>query len=282
MDKKELQMRFAKMQSHWINRTVAAVGVIALTLLLASGTAAADDAGPKPTVVLVHGGFADASGWDRVIKHLQDDGFPVIAAANPLRGALEDSAYLASLLDTLSGPLVLVGASEGGIVISNAAAMTQNAQNVQALVFVAAFIPDVGERGEDLTPLGGSLIGSALEVHTCPVASCPGGAELYVNPTDFREVMAGDLSPDRTNILAAAQRPVSVTVATEPSEFAAWHTVPSFAIVATEDNAIGVANERVMAQRAHAQTVEVQASHFVMISQHEAVVSVIESASGQR
>ena len=206
----------------------------------------------------------------------------MIAPANSLRGAIADSAYLASMLDRLSGPLVLVGASEGGIVISNAAAMTQNAQNVQALVFVAAFIPDVGERGADLTPKPGSLIGPALQLHACPVESCPAGAELYVDPAEFRKVMTSDLSQDKTNIIAAAQRPVSLNVATEQSEFAAWHTVPSFAIVATQDNAIGTANELAMAQRAHAQTVEVQASHFVMISQPEAVVSVIESAAGQR
>jgi pimeloyl-ACP methyl ester carboxylesterase len=104
---------------------------------------------------------------------------------------------------------------------------------------------------------------------------------LYVDPAHFREVMAGDLSPDEANVLAAAQRGVSLSVATEPSEFAAWHTVPSFAIVATEDNAIGVANERVMAQRAHAHTVEVRASHFVMISQPRKVVNLIESAAAQ-
>jgi hypothetical protein len=138
----------------------------------------------------------------------------------------------------------LVGASEGGIVISNAAAMTQNAQNVQALVYVAAFIPDVGERGLDLTPLPGSLIGPALQARPCPVASCPAGAELYVDPAHFRQVMTSDLFPKTTNVLAAGQRPVSSTVATEVSEFAAWHTVPSFAIIATEDNAIGAANER--------------------------------------
>jgi len=238
--------------------------------------------GPKPTVVLVHGGFTDASAWDRVIKQLQNDGFPVIAPANPLRGLQTDSAYLASVLDTLSGPVILVGASEGGIIVSNAAAMTQNAHNVQALIFVAAFIPDVGERAVDLTPLPGSLIGPAtLQVRPCPVASCPAGVELYIEPADFHKVMTGDLSQDKTNVLAAAQRGVSPTLSTEPSEFAAWHTVPTFAIVATEDNAIGTANERVMAQRANAQVVEVQASHFVMISHPEAVVSVIESA-GQR
>src|SRR5215469_16269805 len=204
MERNELQRKIARMQSHWISRTVAAVTATVLTSLLATGPAAAQDAGPKPTVVLVHGGFADASAWDRVIKHLQDDGFFVIAPANPLRGLQTDSAYLASVLDTLSGPLILVGASEGGIIISNAAAMTQNAQNVQALVFVAAFIPDVGERAEDLTPLPGSLIGPALEVRPCPLASCPAGVELYVDSADFREVMTGDLSRDKTNVLAAA------------------------------------------------------------------------------
>ena len=112
--------------------------------------------------------------------------------------------------------------------------------------------------------------------------SCPAGVELYIDPAHFREVMTGDLSPDKTDVLAAAQRPVSPTLATEASKFAAWRTVPSFAIVATEDNAIGVANERVMAQRAHAHTVEVRASHFVMISRPGAVVRLIESAAAQR
>ena len=272
------QRRFA----HWICRTVAAVTAIGLTLLLATG-ARAQNAGPEPTVVLVHGGFTDASGWDAVIDQLQDHGFPVIAPANPLRGVMADSAYLASVLDTLSGPLILVGASEGGIVISNAPGMMQNPQNVQALVFVAAFIPDVGERGQDLTPLPGSLIGpTTLQVRPCPVASCPAGVELYIDPPHFREVMTGDLSQDEANVLAAAQRPVSPNLATEPSEFAAWHTVPLFAIVATEDNAIGVANERVMAQRAHAKSIEVRASHFVLISRPRPVVRLIESAAAQR
>jgi pimeloyl-ACP methyl ester carboxylesterase len=199
------------MQSHWISRTVGAVTAIGLTLLLATG-ARAQNARPEPTVVLVHGGFTDASAWDAVIDQLQDDGFPVIAPANPLRGVMADAAYLASVLDTLSGPLILVGASEGGIVISNAPGMMQNPQNVQALVFVAAFIPDVNERGQDLTPLPGSLIGpTTLLVRPCPVASCPAGVELYIDPAHFREVMTGDLSQDEANVLAAAQRPVSPT-----------------------------------------------------------------------
>jgi pimeloyl-ACP methyl ester carboxylesterase len=236
----------------------------------------------KPMVVLVHGGFSDASVWERVIKHLQNGGFPVIAPANPLRGPGADSAYLASVLNTLSGPLILVAHSYGGFVISNAAAMTQNAQNVQALVYAAAFIPDVGERGVDLTPLPGSLIGpDTLQLRACPAPYCPGSAELYIDPAAFQNVLAADLSTEQTKVLAAAQRGVSATASTEPSEFAAWHTVPSFAIVPTEDNAIGAANERVMAQRANAQTIEVQASHFVVMSRPEVVVKVIESAAAQ-
>jgi pimeloyl-ACP methyl ester carboxylesterase len=172
LSKNELQRRFARMQSHWISRTVAAITAIGLTLLLATG-AWAQNARPEPTVVLVHGGFTDASAWDAVIDRLQDDGFPVIAPANPLRGVMADSAYLASVLNTLSGPLILVGASEGGIVISNAPGMMQNPQNVQALVFVAAFIPDVGERGQDLTPLKGSLVSTQPHCRFAPVRLHP-------------------------------------------------------------------------------------------------------------
>ena len=283
MEKNELQRKFARMQSHWISRTVAAVTAIGLTLLLATGPAAAQN-GQKPTVVLVHGGFSSAAVWDLVSAQLQRDGYPVIAPANPLRGPdTADSAYLASVLDTLSGPVILVGHSYGGFVITNAAAMTRNAQNVKALVYVAAFIPDVGERGEDLTP-SGSLIGqNTLQFRPCPVPYCPAGFELYIDsPADFQHVLAADLSTQQTSILAAAQRGVSANANTEPSEFAAWHTVPSFAIVPTADNAIGTANELFMAQRANAKTVQVQgASHFVLMSQPKAVVSVIESAAGQ-
>ncbi len=146
------------MQSHSIRRPVAGVIAIVLTFLLTSG-AAADSArerernpGPKPTVVLVHGAFADASSWNAVVDGLRDRGFSVIAPADPLRGVQSDSAYAASILDTLTGPLILIGHSYGGIIISNAAAITHNAQNVKALVFVAAFIPDVGEAAQDLSP----------------------------------------------------------------------------------------------------------------------------------
>jgi pimeloyl-ACP methyl ester carboxylesterase len=119
-------------------------------------------------------------------------------------------------------------------------------------------------------------------VRPCPPASCAAGAEACIDPRSFRQVLAGDLPRDKTSVLAAGQRPVSLTAFTDTTQFAAWHTLPSFAIVATEDRAIGAANERVMAQRAHAQTVEVKASHLVMLSHAEAVVRVIESAAAPR
>lgn len=169
------------MPSRLIHRPLVAVLASALTLFLATGAAAdprpANDHNdqPKPTIVLVHGAFADASSWTPVIDRLQNEGFPVIAPADPLRGPAGDSAYAASVLDTLSGPLVLVGHSYGGIVVSNAAAMTHNAQNVKALVFVAAFIPDVGETATDLQMLPGSLLGPTTQViRPCSGIRMPG------------------------------------------------------------------------------------------------------------
>lgn len=276
------------MQTHTIRQPVAAIIAIGLALLLAAGAVAVFaregtmNPGPKPTVVLVHGAFADASTWTTVIDQLQKDGFPVIAPANPLRGPMSDSEYTASVLDTLSGPLILVGHSYGGIVITNAAAMAHNASNVKALVYVAALIPDVGEDAQDLQATG-SLIGpSTLLVRPCPADSCAAGQDAYVDPAHFREVMAGDLPEEKTKLLAASQRPAALNAFSDKTEFAAWHTVPSFAIVSTEDNAVGTANERYMAQRAHAQTTEIDASHLVMISHPDAVVAVIESAAAER
>jgi pimeloyl-ACP methyl ester carboxylesterase len=257
-------------------------------LFLAAGAVAVlaqenkSNSGPKPTVVLVHGAFADASTWTAVIDQLQKDGFPVIAPANPLRGALSDSQYTASVLDTLSGPLVLVGHSYGGVVITNAAAMTHNAQDVHALVYVAAFIPDVGEAAQELNSTGSLIGASTLLVRPCPSDSCAAGKDAYVDPAHFREVMAGDLPEDKTNQLAASQRPAALNSMSEKTEFAAWHSVPSFGIVSTQDNAVGADNERFMAQRARAQTTEVEASHVVMISHPYIVAKVIESAAAVR
>ena len=160
--------------------------MLGVSVLFATGAAAQPAGsrekpnGPKPTVVFVHGAFADASGWSAEVEQLQREGYPVIAPANPLRGVSSDAGYIASVLDTVTGPIVLVGHSYGGVVITNAAAMTKNTNNIKALVYIAAYIPDVGQAAQALTPLPGSQIVLPLPGATaptvilrpCPPANC--------------------------------------------------------------------------------------------------------------
>lgn len=184
-----------------------------------------------PTVVLVHGAFADASGWDGVIGHLQRAGHPVLAVANPLRGLATDSAYLRGVVDTLPGPVVLVGHSYGGAVISNAAT---GAANVTALVFVAAFAPD---EGGALGQFAGPTLypGAALTPDALVVRPFPGGAEASIDPARFREIFAADLPEEDTAKLAVRQRPVALSSLEEPSGVPAWRDVPTWYLVCTQD-----------------------------------------------
>ena len=187
--------------------------VIAVALLtgLVTGPAGASGGGggTKPTIVLVHGAFADASGWDAVTERLQDRGYTVLATANPLRGLASDAAYLGSILDTIDGPIVLVGHSYGGMVITNAAT---SRPNVKALVYVAAFAPDQGDTVEGLVAMNpGSLLGPA----TLVFRPHPGGVDGYVNPTDFRTIFAGDIDRDTAAVMAASQRPGDASTLTD-------------------------------------------------------------------
>lgn len=258
--------------------TAAAVG---LSSLFTGGAAAQATAGermnPKPTIVLVHGAFADASSWNRVTKRLQREGYTVMAPANPLRGTTSDSAYLASVLATVPGPIVLVAHSYGGVVITNAA--TGN-PNVKALVYVAAFIPDEGEVGTDLLKFPGSLLVLAPSPDaTVTARPFPGGIDFYVNTEPFRNIFAADLPAEKTALMAAAQRPLALAGFTDASGPPAWKTIPSWALVATQDNTIGTANTRFMAKRAApSHTVEIDASHAVLLSHPDAVVDLIRQA----
>src|SRR5712692_1368658 len=176
---------------------IAALSVLFTAFAQSAGAEKADrsvhSGGAKPTIVLVHGAFADASSWDGVVKRLKDAGYPVLAPANPLRGVSSDAAYIASVLDFVSGPVVLVGHSYGGAVITNAAV---NHPKVKALVYIAAFIPDVGQTLSDLSqPSGGSELGPALVLRGCPPAACALGVEGYINSASFRQVFAADLPP---------------------------------------------------------------------------------------
>jgi pimeloyl-ACP methyl ester carboxylesterase len=232
----------------------------------------------KPTIVLVHGAFADGSSWAGIIQRLQQQGYTVVAPANPLRGVLADSAYLASLLGQIDGPVLLAGHSYGGAVISNAAA---SAPNVLGLVFVAAFAPDEGERLGEVTPSSkDSILNTALVQYNYPAG--PGGetaVEFGINPALLREAFAADLPEEQTALMAATQRPISAAAFSDASGPAAWKKLPSWAVVATGDKAAGADLVRSMAQRAGADIVEVEGSHVIMISQPQAVTDRILTAA---
>ena len=232
----------------------------------------------KPTIVLVHGAFADGSSWNGVIPRLEQQGYAVVAPANPLRGVLADSAYLASLLGQIDGPVLLAGHSYGGAVISNAAA---SAPNVLGLVFVAAFAPDEGERLGEVTPSSkDSILNSALVQSNYPAG--PGGetaVEFGINPALLREAFAADLPEEQTALMAATQRPIAAAAFSDASGPAAWKKLPSWAVVATGDKAAGADLVRSMAQRAGADIVEVEGSHVIMISQPQAVADHILAAA---
>ncbi|MFF3733903.1 alpha/beta fold hydrolase [Streptomyces sp. NPDC002476] len=261
-------------------RTVAAALVAAAVAAPAIPAAAADPADGKPTVVLVHGAFADASGWNGVAQRLRSDGYQVVVPANPLRGLASDSTHLAGELKGVRGPVVLVGHSYGGAVISNAAA--GNAQ-VKSLVFVSAFMPD---KGESLSDLGarftGGRLNSALRPKPFKKADGTEGTDLSVHPDRFREVLAADLPSDTAARLAAAQRPISGDAFTDRATAAAWRTIPSWALVATGDKAVVPDLARFEARRAKSHTVEVDASHSAMMSRPDAVADLVRQAAGGR
>jgi pimeloyl-ACP methyl ester carboxylesterase len=230
--------------------------------------------GVKPTIVLVHGAFADASGWNGVTRRLQKKGYTVIAPPNPLRSVEGDSAYLGSVLDTIEGPVVLVGHSYGGVLITNAGA---GRPQVKALVYVAAFAPD---EGETVGGLAGMNPGSRLTPENLTIRPHPGGLDAYIEASVFHEVFAADVPRKDAAVMASSQRPGDLATLNEPSGPPAWKTVPSWYLVATQDHVLPAATERFMAERAHAHTVEVDASHVAMISHPRAVTRLILDAAG--
>ncbi|MGY1644298.1 alpha/beta fold hydrolase [Geodermatophilus sp. SYSU D00703] len=233
---------------------------------------------PSPiTVVLVHGAFADSSGWNGVIAALQGRGLPVVAPPNPLRGLTADSAYIAGVLGQIDGPVLLVGHSYGGAVITNAAT---GAPNVLGLVYVAGFAPDEGEvLGTVESGSRDSVLTSALVPRRYPTG--PGGqtaTEFGIHPARFHDAFAADLPADVAAVMAATQRPIAEAAFTDPSGPPAWRRLPSWAVVATGDLTIGTDLVRSMAQRAGARIVELEGSHVIMVSRPDAVTEVIGTA----
>lgn len=248
-------------------------------------TTATRPAPHKPTIVLVHGAFADSSSWNGVIPHLREAGYPVIAAANPLRGLAGDAAYVASVVKGVEGPVVLAGHSYGGAVISEAAA---GEAKVKALVYVAAFIPDKGESALELSnKYPGSTLGPNLDALPFPLtdeAASPltdtgTGTDLYIKTETFHDQFAADVPHTVTDLMAATQRPIAAAALEEPATADAWRAIPSWSLVATADRNIPPAAQRFMSERAQARTEEIDASHAVSVSRPEAVARLILRAA---
>ncbi|MET7457970.1 alpha/beta hydrolase [Streptomyces sp. NPDC005574] len=256
----------------------AAVGlsVTAVTLPGVAGAAARHQ--ERPTIVLEHGAFADAASWDGVVKRLQRAGYPVVAAANPLRGPANDAAYLRSVIGHIEGPVVLVGHSYGGTVLSQAAAGLED--KVKALVYIAAFLPDTGESSLGLTnKFPGSTLGQAIESVNYTLPDGSQGVDVSIRPDKFHQQFAADVPADKARLMAAGQRPVALAALEEKSTQAAWKTIPSWSLVTTEDRNIPVAAQRFMSARAHAHTTEIDASHAVSVSCPDAVTRIVERAA---
>lgn len=238
-------------------------------------------AGPKPTVVLVHGVWADGSSWSAVTDRLLQAGYPVDVEANPLRGVATDAQYLRDLLATISGPIVLVSHSYGGMVATNAA--TGN-PNIKALVYVDAYLPDRGDSVYSLTSAEpGSQLDPATSFNQVELHNAQGdviGADLYVKQALFPAIFAGGVASRTASRLAAGQRPLTFSALTEASPgVPAWKTIPSWDLVGTADKVIPPAEQLIMAQRAGAHIVKVNAPHLSMVSNPGAVTKLIEAAA---
>jgi pimeloyl-ACP methyl ester carboxylesterase len=282
---KEITVNIARAARHVRLRLVIpvlAAAIAALVIPLSqvasahATTRAAASAGPKPTIVLEHGAWANTASWAAVIQRLQADGYTVYAPPNPLQGLPYDSAFLADFLHSISGPIVLVGHSYGGAVITNAA--TGDSQ-VKALVYVDAFAPD---QNQTLAQLLASVPGSCAAPQNLTVVPFPGApagvGDAYITQSVFPSCMANGLPAKQAQVLAADQAPIATIALAQPSGVPAWKTIPSWAVVGTADHAIPLALQLAMAKNAHARITEVNAPHLSMVSDPGVVTSVILQA----
>ncbi len=267
-----------------LNRSfVAAAGVLAIAALLVSSSSASrthtSKATALPTIVLVHGAWADSGSWDAVVQRLQHDGYTVDVPPNPLMGLTIDDATISSFLQTVSGPVVLVGHSYGGAVITNAAA---GDTQVKALVYVDAFIPDQGQTIQSLLGAGScfAVADPSTVFNFVPFPGAPAGVvDAYVRQNVFPGCFANGLPASEGAALAATQRPLSTQALTDVSGVPAWKTIPSWAIIGTTDKVIPSASQLAMAQHAGAHITEIKAPHLAMIAKPAEVTRVIEQAA---
>ena len=254
----------------------AALAAILLGGALGGTPASAARAAGKPTIVLVHGAFADASGYGAVISRLQERGYPVIAPANPLRGPASDAAYVASVMRTIDGPIVLVGHSYGGAVISLAA---NQVTNVEALVYLDALALEAGESNLDIAARFPSKLGAALRPRPFPQADGTEGTDFSIDPASFREVFAADLPARTVARMAATQRPITLAAGEEKSTEPAWKTIPSWYLIGRQDQIFTAEAQRFMAERAGSHITEIDSSHASYISRPGKATKVILHAA---
>jgi pimeloyl-ACP methyl ester carboxylesterase len=258
---------------------LAIVGIGLLTGALVSADPAPSSTGNKPTIVLVHGAWADGSSWSKVSKRLQDAGYDVRIPPNNLRGIGSDAADIANYLKTISGPIVLAAHSYGGAVITNAAA--GNGQ-VRSLVYVDAFIPAEGETLLGLNQSPAIFAQDPANVFdVIPYQGAPqGAADLYVKPSVYGEAFAEEgLSRAEIGVLAASQRPLSTASFTEPTGRPAWATIPSWAVIGEADRIIPAAAQISMAQKAGSRIVKIDAPHLSMLTDAQKITDVITRAA---
>jgi pimeloyl-ACP methyl ester carboxylesterase len=252
----------------------------ALAAILLSAALPATDAlartSAKPTIVLVHGAFADASGFGAVTSRLQRRGYTVISPANPLRGPASDAAAVASVMKIVDGPIVLVAHSYGGAVITEAA---NEVGNVKALVYLNALALDEGESNLGITERFPNQFAGVLLPRPFQQPDGTQGADLYIDPASFRSFFAPDVPARIVARMASAQRPLSLAGAQEKSTAPAWKTIPSWYLIGRQDKVISPAAQRFMAKRANAHTTEINSSHASYVSHPAKVTKLILRAA---
>ena len=259
---------------------LAVVALMAFALAPANGVGASPThrASPKPTIVLVHGSWADSSSWNGVITRLECDGYRVVAVANPLQSLADDAAFVRANLDSIDGPIVLVAHSYGGAVITNAAL---GAPNVRALVYVNAFMPDAGESATGLAGPDSALSADPTTIFDFVPANSPPtpASYVYLKTSTVLSSFATGLSAHGKALVAATQRPATLGALTDPSGEPAWRSIRSWALIGTRDKIIPPGVQRAMASRAGAVTTEYDAGHLGLMTNPATVVRVVETAA---
>jgi len=258
--------------------SLAALSLAAVLALAGPAVVRAATPPEKPTIVLVHGAFADSSGWNGVVTRLNRDGYHVVAAANALRALNSDAETVSALVKSIPGPVILVGHSYGGEVITEAA---NGNGNVEALVYVAGFLP---EAGESALSLSGKFPGGTLATALAPVVLPDGDEDFYIQPAKFRDQFAADVPAATAALMAATQRPVTGRALSDMAGAPSWKRLPSYVIYGSADRNIPAQTQRFMAERAGARkTVAVEgASHALMVSHPDKVAALIEDAASGR